>query len=64
MKYIEGVYSFGVNIKYISYLENSDVFNTRDEIYLVFRENKVNLPIILYFYRLHATEKGSAENTK
>ena len=29
--------------------ENSDVFNSRDEIYLVFTEKKVNFIFILYF---------------
>ena len=56
MQYIEDIYCFEVNVKYISSSvlktsefsrvrstsENSDVFNSRDEIYLVFTE-KVNL---------------------
>ena len=56
MQYIEDIYCFEVNAKYISSSvlktsefsrvrstsENSDVFNSRDEIYLVFTE-KVNL---------------------
>ena len=29
--------------------ENSDVFNTKDEIYLVFTEKNVNFLFILYF---------------
>ena len=54
MGYIEDIYFFEVNTKYISSSalktsefsrvrstsENSDVFNTLDEIYLVFTENK------------------------
>ena len=53
-RYIEDIYFFEVNTKYISSSvlktsefsrvrstsENSDVFNSRDEIYLVFTENK------------------------
>ena len=52
--HIEDIYFFEVNTKYISSSvlkisefsrvrstsENSDVFNSRDEIYLVFTENK------------------------
>ena len=62
---IEGIYFFEVNTKYIplSVLKtsklprvrskNSDVFNSRDEIYLVFTKN-VNSLFLSYFYRLHA----------
>ena len=32
-------------------VENSNVFNSRDEIYLVFTEKKVNFLFILYFFR-------------
>ena len=54
-KYIEGIYFFEVNTKYISSSavkkisffsrvrstsENADIFNARDEIYLVFAEKK------------------------
>ena len=55
MKYIEDIYFFEVNTKYISSSvlkssefsrvrstsENSHVFNSRDETYLVFTEKKV-----------------------
>ena len=61
-KYIEDIYFFEVNTKYISSSvlktsefswvrstnENFDVFNSRDEIYLVFTK-KVNFLFILYF---------------
>ena len=54
MHYIEDIYFFEVNTKYISSSvlktsefsqvrstsENSDVFNSQDEIYLVFTEKK------------------------
>ena len=54
MQYIEDIYFFEVNTKFNSSSvlktsefsrvrstsENSDVFNSRDEIYLVFTENK------------------------
>ena len=54
MQYIEDIYFFEVNTKYISSsvlktsefsrvrstVENSDVFNSGDEIYLVFTEKK------------------------
>ena len=64
--HVEDIYYFEVNIKYISFIElkiselsrvrrtseNSNVFNARDGIYLVFTEKK-NL-FILYFYSLHA----------
>ena len=32
--------------------ENFDVFNSRDEIYLVFTLKKVNFLFILYFFRI------------
>ena len=65
VQYIEDIYFFEVNTKYISSsvlktsefsrvhstVENSDVFNSRDEIYLVFTEKKVNFFFILYFFR-------------
>ena len=55
MQYIEDIYFFEVNTKYISLsvlktsefsrvrstVENSDVFNSRDEIYFVFTESKI-----------------------
>ena len=61
-EYIEDIYFFEVNTKYISSSvlktsefsgvcstnENCDVFNTRDEMYLVFTK-KVNFLFILYF---------------
>ena len=64
MQYIEDIYFFEVNTKYISSSvlktsefsqvrstsENSDVFNSRDEIYLVFTEKKVKFLFILYFF--------------
>ena len=34
--------------------ENSDVFNSRDEIFLVFTPQKINFLSMLYFFRLHA----------
>ena len=65
MQYIEDIYFSEVNTKYISSsvlktsefsrvhstVENSDVFKSRDEIYLVFTEKKVNFLFILYFFR-------------
>ena len=62
IKYIEDIYFFEVNTKYISSSvlkslefslerstnENFDVFNSRDDIYLVFTK-KVNFLFILYF---------------
>ena len=61
VEYIEDIYFFEVNTKYISSSElktsefsrvrstseNFDVFNSRDEIYLVFTSKKVNFPFIL-----------------
>ena len=61
-KYIEDIYFYEVNTIYISSSElktlefsrvlrtreNSYVFNTRDEICLVFTEEKVNFLFILY----------------
>ena len=61
--HIEDIYFFEVNTKYISSSvlktsefswvrstnENFDVFNSRDEIYLVFTK-KVNFLFILYFF--------------
>ena len=61
VQYIEDIYFFEVNTKYISSsvyktsefsrvcstVENSDVFNSRDEIYLVFTEKKL---IFFLFY--------------
>ena len=61
---IEDIYFFEVNTKYISSSvlktsefsrvcstsTNSDVFNSRDEIYLVFTEKKINFRFILYFF--------------
>ena len=51
--------------------ENSDVFNSRDEMFLVFsiyQEKKVNFLFILYFLyatcNASPTEKGGAENAK
>ena len=63
-KYKEDIYFFEVNTKYISSSvlktsefsrvrstsENFDVFNYRDEIYLVFTEKKVNFLFILLFF--------------
>ena len=64
MQYIEDIYCFEVNTKYISSSvlktsefsqvrstsENSDVFNSRDEIYLVFTEkSKVSFYFILFW---------------
>ena len=63
-KYKEDIYFFEVNTKYISSSvlktsefsrvrstsENFDVFNSRDEIYLVFTEKKVNFLFILLFF--------------
>ena len=60
-QYIEDIYFFEVNTKYISSSElktsefsrvrstseNFDVFNSRDEIYLVFTSKKVNFLFIL-----------------
>ena len=81
-RYIEDIYFFEVNTKYISWSmlktfefswvrstsENFDVFNSRDEIYLVFSEKKLIFFLLYTFYRLHAmsspTEKGGAENAK
>ena len=66
MQYIEDIYFFQVNTKYISSSvlktsefsgvrstsENSDVFNSRDEIYLVFiKKSKFSFYLIL-FWRL------------
>ena len=65
MQYIEDIYFFEVNTKYISssvlktsefsrvhsMVEKSDVFNSLDEIYLVFTEKKVIFIFILYFFR-------------
>ena len=63
MQYIEDIYFFEVNTKYISSsvlkksefsqvhsaVENSDVFNSRDEIYLVFTEkSKFSFYLILF----------------
>ena len=62
MQLIEDIYFFEVNTKYISSSvlktsefssvrstnENFDVFNSRDEMYLVFTK-KVNFLFILYF---------------
>ena len=62
--YIEDIYFFEVNTKYISSSVlktsefsrvrstsgNSDVFNSRDEIYLVFTEKKVNFLFNLSFF--------------
>ena len=62
MQYIEDIYFFEVNTKYISSSElktskfsrvcstseNLDVFKSRDEIYLVFTDKKVNFLFILY----------------
>ena len=61
--YIEDSYFFGLNTKSFtssvlktseisrvrSTSEQSDVFNSRDEIYLVFTKIKVNFLFILYF---------------
>ena len=61
--YIEDSYFFEVNTKYISSSvlktseisrvrstsEHSNVFNSRDEIYLVFTKIKVNFLFVLYF---------------
>ena len=74
-KYVEDIYFFEVNTKYISSSvlktsqfsrvrstsENSDVFNSRDEIYLVFIEKKY---ISFYFILLQApsTEECNNEN--
>ena len=73
MQYIEDIYFFEVNTKYISssmlktsefsrvhsMVENSDVFNSRDEIYLVrglskkfvesVNKNKASIPITFKF---------------
>ena len=63
MQYIEVIYFFEVNTKYISSsvlktsefsrvcstVENSDVFNSRDEVYLVFTEkSKFSFYFILF----------------
>ena len=37
--------------------ENSDVFNSRDEICLVFTDKEVNFLLFLTFYRLHAMSR-------
>ena len=53
LEYIEGIYVFEVNTKYISSsVGNSDVFKPQDEIYFVFTEIKVNF--LFSLYRLHA----------
>ena len=48
--------------------ENSDVFNSQDEIYLIFAEKKVNFLFLLYFLytscNVSPTEKVGAENAK
>ena len=47
--------------------ENNDVFNSRDEMYLVFTSKKVNfLFIYIYIGYMHCltTEKGCAEYAK
>ena len=63
MQYTEDIYFFEVNTKYIlssvlktskfsrvrSTSENSDVFNSQDEIYLVFTE-KSKISFFLYFF--------------
>ena len=51
--HIEDICFFEVNTKYISsselkISESFDVFNSRDEIYLVFAEKKANFLFILY----------------
>ena len=63
MKYIEDIYFFEVNTKYISSSvlktsefsrvrsksENFDVFNSRDDIYLVFTEKKKKKIFFLFY---------------
>ena len=63
MKYLKDIYFFEVNTKYISSSvlktlefsrvrsrsENSNVFNSQDEIYLVFTEKVFFFYYILYF---------------
>ena len=62
-KYVEDIYFFEVNTKYISSSvlktsqfsrmrstsENSDVFNSRDDLYLVFIEKKVHFFLFYTF---------------
>ena len=71
MKYIEDICFFEVNTKYISSSElktsefsrvrstseNFDVFNSRDEIYLVFTEKK-HFFFILYNTRAFSNSQG------
>ena len=67
MQYMEDIYFFEVNTKYISTSvlktsefsrvgstsENSDVFNSQDEIYLVFTENEIFFSFyFILFWRL------------
>ena len=70
---IEDIYFFEVNTEYIlsrvsktsefsrvrSTSENSDVFHSRDEIYLVFTEKRK-----FYFYFILFIKKGGTENAK
>ena len=77
-QYIEDICLFEVNTKYISSSElkisefsrvrstseNFDVFNSRDEIYLVFTEKK---QIFFLFYTIHGhfpIHKAGGENAK
>ena len=71
-KYIEDICLFEVNTKYIasselkisefsrvrSTSENFDVFNSLDEIYLVFTEKKANFLFILYITRAFSYSKS------
>ena len=48
--------------------ENFNVFNSRDEIYLIFTLKELNFLFLLYFLlatcNVSPTEKGGAENAK
>ena len=68
--YIEDIYFFEVNTKYISSIavkksvflgvrstsENADIFTARDEIYLVFADKKVNFLFISYSTELQKSK--------
>ena len=70
IKWIEEIYFFEVNTKYISLSglkksyfsrvhstsENADIFTTQDKIYLVFAPKKVNFLFILYWTEIQKAQ--------
>ena len=78
MQYIEDIYFSEVNTKYISSsvlktsefsrvhstVENSDVFKSRDEIYLVFTEKKSKFSFYFILFQRFTVNQVTAFRTK